>query len=423
MTDTKSLPAWRPLLTGARRDAAIAAVEAIAKDLRADSLASVGPSLGRGRAGLALAFTYLAEALPGRDYESFADENISQAIEGIAESPLGAGLYAGYTGVALVYDLVARVLYAGPPEEDALAEIDDSLIEVLAQPPVGLAHELIEGMAGIAVYAVGRGPQASAQRIVTLILDALEARAEHTATGIRWATIPAMLHPARRAGAPALAYNLGVSHGIPGTIAALAAIVGEGGPAADLDRARRLLDGSLRWLFAQVEPDGPGGLDYLVDPDGTRGAARLAWCYGDAGAAVALLWASRVHGDPAFIEAALSLGRRAAARDEESSGVTDAGLCHGASGLGHIFNRLWQMSGEAAFENAALAWFDRSLAYGGSGTGYGGYTAWTSADQAAQSSAGFLEGSAGIALAYASAVAELEPRWDRVLSLSPPSPA
>ena len=69
-------------------------------------------------------------------------------------------------------------------------------------------------------------------------------------------------------------------------------------------------------------------------------------------------------------------------------------------------NRRWQVGGGRAFGQAALAWLARALAYGGSGKGYGGYTAWA-LDDPTQVVAGFLEGSAGIALAYASATAEL----------------
>jgi hypothetical protein len=132
------------------------------------------------------------------------------------------------------------------------------------------------------------------------------------------------------------------------------------------------------------------------------------------------LGAARAAADPRLEAAALDVARHSAARPVESAGVVDAGLCHGATGVAHLFNRLYQASGEAAVAAAARTWFDRTFALRGS-EGIGGFRAWVPqgadrmGDLGWEEDPGFLTGSAGIGLALLAATTTVEPDWDRVL--------
>jgi hypothetical protein len=155
--------------------------------------------------------------------------------------------------------------------------------------------------------------------------------------------------------------------------------------------------------------------------------SRLAWCYGDLGIALALLVASRGAGDPAWEAEALRIARAAAARDPSQSKVRDAGICHGAAGAGHLFNRLYQASGEEQFAEAARYWFLEAFALRRPGTGVAGYSCIGRNDgRGARWAAdpGFLAGSTGIALALLAAASPVPPEWDRLLLASlPESPS
>src|SRR5262249_10220302 len=152
-------------------------------------------------------------------------------------------------------------------------------------------------------------------------------------------------------------------------------------------------------------------------PEGTDRPARLAWCYGDPGIAAALLWAARCVGEPAWEEEARAIARRAAGRPPDQAGVVDAGLWHGACGLGPLFNRLSQATGDEGRAGAARFWFERALAMRRPGRGIGGYEAWLPGvgGQDWVGEAGLLNGAAGIALALLAATTATEPAWDRVL--------
>jgi hypothetical protein len=134
--------------------------------------------------------------------------------------------------------------------------------------------------------------------------------------------------------------------------------------------------------------------------------------------AVALLGAARSVGERAWEEVALAIARRAAHRPPEQAGVVDAGLCHGAAGLGHLFNRMFQATGDLQLQEAAHFWFKRTLEMRHSDRGIGGFCASDLADDGTvtwRDAAGFLTGAAGIALALMAAWTPIEPAWDRVL--------
>ena len=104
----------------------------------------------------------------------------------------------------------------------------------------------------------------------------------------------------------------------------------------------------------------------------------------------------------------------------------DAGLCHGAAGLAHLFNRMHQATGDLQLADAARDWFRRTLAMRHPGRGIGGFESWRP-DKARSGTwtpdPDFLTGSVGIALALLAATAQVEPTWDAVLLASIPRSA
>jgi hypothetical protein len=127
-------------------------------------------------------------------------------------------------------------------------------------------------------------------------------------------------------------------------------------------------------------------------------------------------------GEPAWEQGALEIARRAAERAPKTAGVVDAGLCHGAAGLGHLFNRMFQATGETQFNEAATFWFERALEMRRPAEGIGGFSARDRVDGETRwvDDPGILTGAAGIALALLAATTPIEPAWDRMLLVSIP---
>jgi hypothetical protein len=185
-------------------------------------------------------------------------------------------------------------------------------------------------------------------------------------------------------------------------------------------KARPLLDGAVRWL---LEQDSLDSFPFWIAPGGTGEKARLAWCYGDPGVAAALLWTARLVNEPNWEREARAIAVRVARRPAEQSGVVDAGLCHGAAGLAHLFNRMFQATGERRLADAARFWFERALGMQRPGQGIGGYEAWgpgVNEELLWVPDPGLLTGASGIALALLAATTDVEPDWDRMLLVAVP---
>ena len=413
---------WKPLLEGDLALRALQVVEDIARALEsytpADNLRF--PSLAGGAAGEALLHAYLALHNGDEHQAERAAERLEAAAQGVATTAMPPGLYGGFSGVAWVTEhLQGRLFEPDPEDDDANQEIDEALLAYLSTLTESDEYELISGATGLGVYARERLAHPSGAMLLERVVDFLATQAEIGPEGTAWFTPPSWLPSWQREIHPKGLYNLGVSHGIPAVIPLLA-IACRSGVAAD--RARPLLDGAVRWLLAQQLPAGTGSCFGSAVAEGDAPAAsRLAWCYGDPGIAAALLVAARAAGEPAWEDKALEVARGAARRPPEQSFVRDAGVCHGAAGLAHLFNRFWQASGEEVFRDAALSWIERTLEFRRPGEGIAGFSAWharsgSNGEWAAEP--GLLEGATGIGLVLLAAISTVEPEWDRILLVS-----
>jgi hypothetical protein len=160
-----------------------------------------------------------------------------------------------------------------------------------------------------------------------------------------------------------------------------------------------------------------------VAPGCPSRAARSGWCYGDPGLAAALLLAAASVPDAWWKREAMAIALAAAARPAGGAGVVDASLCHGAAGLGHLYNRMFQATGEPALAAASGFWFQETLRTRRPGDGIAGFQPYHPPDGPPPNlpdRAGFLMGAAGIGLALLAACSPVEPEWDRVLLTSLP---
>jgi len=424
--------AWSPILSGDAAERARQAIEEIAADLRqalaeprpaSPSWLRRGPSLAGGDAGQSFFFAYLDRARPGEGYDDTAMELLERATESTGEVQAPPGLYSGFSGVAWTLEHLRGRLFEDDGEEDPGEEVAAALREHLALTPWRGHYDLISGLVGFGVYALERLPRPGGRECLEQVVARLGELAERRPEGATWLTSVDLMIDRDIEMFPQGNYNLGVAHGVPGVIPLLASACAAG------VAVRELLDGAVAWTLAQKLPEGAGSVfPYSVADGQEPKPTRLAWCYGDLGIATSLLAAARTVGEEGWEREALAIARRAAARREENSGVLDAGVCHGAAGAAHLFNRIHQATGDAACREAALYWLDRTLAFRQPGQGLGGYLVWVAGEEGElgwRTDPGFLTGSAGIGLALLAATSAVEPEWDRVLltDVRPAAPA
>ena len=427
---------WQPILVGELREKALATVIDVAQALLCDPPCVLYPgvastpesqilhklSLADGWPGRALLYAYGARAFPGDDDAEIAADWLAQAIGKMPQVKLGASLYGGYTGVGWAVEHLRRQVFADDTES-LNDEVDAALKAHLLALRGPLDYDLISGVAGVGVYALERLPHPAAVEILELAVSLIDQAAEKDAQGARWKT-PAELLPAwQREICPNGYYNLGLAHGIPGLIAFLGSVCAAG---VARETAQPLLEGAVSWLLRhKLPPEKASTFTTWLTPEREHEESRVAWCYGDAGLAAALLCAGEAVGRADWAQEAVAIMRKAALRPADTVGVMDAALCHGAAGVAHIYNRFYQATGVEAFHAAAVEWFERTLELRSFAApeGFAGFAAFHRHDDGTpvwEPSPGLLEGAAGIALALLAAVSDVSPEWDRMLLLSVP---
>ncbi|HYG61742.1 MAG TPA: lanthionine synthetase C family protein, partial [Thermoanaerobaculia bacterium] len=311
-------------------------------------------ALTSGWAGRALFLAYLEQARPGRGWGDRAVELLDQAIEELSEVPADPGLYAGFTGVAWVLEhLQGRLIDGSEDPGEEIASAVEGALRASARPG---GFDLISGVAGLGVYVLERGARPGARDCLCQVVDYLAQTADRRDGTAGWRTPPDRVPVDRKELFPDGYYFTGVAHGVAGVIALLAEAQAAG------VEARPLLDEAVTWLLRHKLPAGEGPVyPAEVAPAAEPRPTRLAWCHGDPGIAAALLGAARRAGVPEWEGEAVALARHSAGRSAAERNITDASLCHGSAGLMHLFNRLFQATGEPGLADAARFWFDRTL--------------------------------------------------------------
>lgn len=372
-----------------------------------------------GYAGAALFYAYLHAASGNAGAADRAFEALERSTSALAERQMLPALYSGFLGVGWVVTHLTRDLFEG--DADLAGEIDDALRQLLTNVEDRLTFELIYGLAGYGTYLVERLPDPGAAAMLDRVLDLLEESRD--ASGV-WHTDPGWMSPWQREQMPRGCYNLGVAHGIPGVIGFLAAANREG---VGDPRLARFAEDAVQWTLAR-KWDRPSSLfPAFIPVGGEPYPTRTAWCYGDLGVAAMLLSAAQSFGRDDWSREALAIARVAARRSREDTQVKDAGLCHGSTGIAHLFNRMAQASGDDELCDAAERWYRVALDMRRPGEGLAGLLSWVDVMENGKfvggewkTEPGFLSGVAGTGLALLAAVTDYEPLWDRVLLVAIP---
>jgi len=435
---------WTPILVGSARDKAVDAIADIARALadvltpeRRRALAREtgldptrrhrqdreDPSLSRGSSGIAIFFGYLE--LAGLDpSHGSSGRDIAQETQRIAASTLAhPGLFSGFTGMS--WSL--RHLHVNVPQTYVPCdtdEIDTVLLDLLREPRMRFGFDLISGLTGIGLYALDHPDEKVRRELLTLVVHRLKASSVDDAVGTTWIRPSESISPKWKAARPEGYFDdgcvdLGVAHGLPGIVGLLALIAKAD---VEVEIASELVGRGTRWLLAHrlPAPSTAAFGDYFI-PGRPTPPAQHAWCYGDPGVAAILIQSGRVLNEPQWVKQGLEISRHAAARTPHDLPMVDTGLCHGMAGLAHVFNRMYQYTGDPVFSLASRYWYARTLGAIRPGRGVAGWLGTNTrvrGRDAWKYPEGFLYGAAGVGLALLGAVSEVEPRWDRVLLLS-----
>ena len=149
-------------------------------------------------------------------------------------------------------------------------------------------------------------------------------------------------------------------------------------------------------------------------------SSRLSWCYGDLSIGYSLFLFSTAFKERQYQEISLKILLDATKRTNlEKEGINDACLCHGTSGIAHIYNRIYQMTSIEEFKKASDYWFDQTSKMVFTLNETAGFSFFLTEDEKKIISPyAFLNGISGVGLSILSGMTPISPSWDRLLLLS-----
>lgn len=167
----------------------------------------------------------------------------------------------------------------------------------------------------------------------------------------------------------------------------------------------RLIYENIRFVMSCRNPDTAASL-YPRVAGATGNTSSLSWCYGDMGVAVSLWYCGHYFKEDAWMQEALDImHHNLKRRTPEDTGIKDACLCHGAAGAAVIYHKFWKETGDEAFRDAAIYWYDQTLqtaTFRENAGEHSGTKVWDGHTQSWQYSCNILDGSAGVGLALLS---------------------
>ena len=323
----------------------------------------------------------------------------------------------GLAGIGWLYEYISQRKIVDYDTNTLLEDFDIYLEKALNGFMRQGNYDFLHGGVGVALYFATRvEKKKELAQVLNNFLDDLERISKKQEDGtIKWIS--------HIWNTNSLGYNISLSHGMSSIVAILSKLHKIEG--IDKEKTEKLLRGTVQYILTQeIDVDKFGSFfpNYALETIPEISKSRLAWCYGDLGIATSLYQAGTVLKEQNWSNKAIEVLIYAAThrKNLDDNSVNDAGLCHGAAGIGHIFYRMWWNTRLPQFKEAADYWFEQTLKMAVFKDGLAGFKAFDAPDGKPQwvNRYSLLEGIAGIGLAMLTYYYELEPEWDECLLLS-----
>lgn len=404
---------WKPVIQGSDSERIKNKISEIADILRKNPMKTEEIGLLSGKAGLVV-FLFYYSIFTGDD--SFADDGleiVSEIFDTINNGYAYHTFCTGLAGVGWVIEHLKQNDLLDVETDEVLDELDLYFQKRMIEDIKSGNYDFLHGALGLGCYFLNRLSNDKSKEYLIQLIDELKKQGKiDKDSSIKWLSVLDQEKGTK-------GFNLSLSHGLASIIGFLSKMLEVG---IYREKVSFLLDGAVRYLLKCSLDTKKYGSNFpsWIQEGEPLNSSRLAWCYGDLGIGISLWQASRSMGSKELekraIDVLLHTTRR---RDPVEEHVADAGLCHGAAGIAHIYNRIYNYTGMEAFKESAIYWFDQTLKMATFDDGYAGYKAWyTEKHGGWQNQASILEGIAGIGLAMISAISDIEPKWDRCLLLS-----
>jgi lantibiotic biosynthesis protein len=413
---------WEAIATGGLTKKLMKKLEEIAGVLREIKDPQENPGLMSGKTGIAIFLSYYGRFSGDDAYTEKAFALFSEIFAEVNDGFQHPDLNSGLAGIGWAIEHVVRFGFFQADTGEILSEVDNYLAQVMITDMQKGKYDYLYNALGLALYFLGRESPAGFSVCMTRLVNELDAHAEAKGQGSRWASIDPKMG--------CQVYDLSLSRGLASIISLLVKLHKRG---VAPDQVDRLLVSAVTYLLEQTLDPQQYSTHFpsLIRDDRPIYHSRLDWCFGDTGIAVSLWNAAAATGNREWKKKAMEVLLDSACKrdaklvagivseDSRQEGIVDTGICHGAAGLAHIYNRIYQETGLENLQDASLYWLEKTLELAIFADGYAGYKAWGPKEFGGwKPKSGILYGIAGIGLVFLAAVSATCPQWDEALLLS-----
>lgn len=304
-------------------------------------------------------------------------------------------------------------------DSDYFSEINDSLYEGMSLLLERNEYGCINGAISIALYFYYRylAGDESLKTYLNSFVDQLMKNRIENEDSIKW--INTIDYGTFEQG-----YNLGIAHGHPGILLFFIKLYAADIKTDSIPNAMIKIANFLLHQKHSLDTHKSFFYDVCSEKSTSGRDTRLGWCYGDLSVGYSLLMSSQLLRNKCLYEEAMNILIETTYRkDLKDIGIVDAGLCHGTSGIAHIYDRLYRQTNEQKFKYSALYWYKETIKMAKHESDYAGYELPYYLSESEKElkeihNLSFLTGISGVGLSLCSAIYPIEPLWDECLLLS-----
>lgn len=298
-------------------------------------------------------------------------------------------------------------------DESLFSDFDEAIFKAAMADLKAGNHDYMHGALGALIYLAGRYKHAGAcETEIKALLNALKEQGHHEANGIYW-TQPDLMLEEHEHGKEVV--NLNLSHGLAGKIVVFAELA-----KLKIGEAKELLALSTNFLLNQANNAEEAAIIPTRIFEGTKdNYAHLGWCRGNVSIALALLIAAEALENDEIKEKGIEIAEHTLKLDDmDKTNIVDFGLCHGTSGLSHMYQRLYNQTKMDVFKERAEIWMSKTLEQANMEGGIAGFKTWDNLSQQWLKDQSLLTGTAGIGLIMLANLSMEYAHWDKCMLLS-----
>ncbi|PWS26108.1 hypothetical protein DHW03_15020 [Pedobacter yonginense] len=390
-------------------------IHKIADELKSLPTTTSGGGLLSGKIGIALFFVHYAKYTNLQKDEDFAFEFIQSLLAHNYCGKHQLTYSGGISGLGWFLEHLNAIGFADVDTEETLGDFDSYMGAKMCEEIASYNFDFLHGGLGVFFYFTYRKQSITIQQSLISALTFLEEIAIKNKNKISWLA----LNYRTKLPMPG-EHNLGLAHGVPGILSVLCCAFNKvpslrGKLKSLISRATNF----ILWCFESSPSDDvyTSYFPYAYKETEPFTNSRLGWCYGDLGVVLSLRSANLILNEPQIDLVIQKILQRSAKRKSlDETKIFDAGLCHGSAGVAHIYNSFYQQLRLPYLKEAADYWYLISLENANFINGPAGYKSYQ-ADKGFINSYGFLEGIAGVGLAYISYLNN-DFSWDKSLLIS-----